>query len=40
MSYQIGIDLGDATVRKFNEISERVGVNVLIHGDRVWDRKI
>ena len=34
LALRAGIDLGDATVRKFNEVSERVGVNVWLQKGR------
>lgn len=34
LAFRAGIDLGDATVKKFNEVSRRVGVNVWLQEDR------
>lgn len=33
LAYQLGIDLGRATVEKFNIVSERVGCNVRLHDE-------
>lgn len=33
LAYQLGIDLGQATMDKFNEVSERVGSNVYIDAE-------
>ena len=30
LAMRAGVDLGDATVAKFNEVSERVGCDVMI----------
>ena len=34
LALRAGIDLGDATVKKFNEVSERVGCNVFLRKGR------
>lgn len=31
-AFRLGVDLGEATVKKFNEVSDRVGANVKIGG--------
>ena len=36
LAFQLGIDLGDATKRKFNKVSERVGSSVFIGDDDDW----
>lgn len=36
LALQLDIDLGDATIAKFNEVSERVGSSIRLLGDR-WD---
>jgi len=36
LAYQTGVDLGRATVNKFNEVSERVGSRVYIGSDGDW----
>lgn len=33
LAYQIGIDLGEATTNKFNEVSDRVNCNIYIKKD-------
>lgn len=33
LAFQLGIDLGQATISKFNEVSKRVGSNVRIHSN-------
>ena len=33
LSMQLGIDLGNATIKKFNEVSHRVGANVFLDND-------
>lgn len=35
LAFRLGIDLGEAIVEKFNEVSKRVGSTVLIHWDGV-----
>ena len=37
LAYQLGIDLGAATERKFNEVSDRVGCGVKLRGCNVLD---
>lgn len=38
LAFQCGVDLGKATIEKFNEVSERVGSNVVIdHEDWHYD---
>lgn len=33
LAYQLGVDLGQATIAKWNEVSERVGANIRIDAD-------
>ena len=37
LAYQAGVDLGDATVSKWNEISERVGSTIRLTNDGWYD---
>lgn len=36
LAYQLGIDLGQATIDKFNEVSERVGSDVRLDNAGAW----
>lgn len=36
LAFRLGIDLGEATILKFNKISKRVGSNIYIGGDDDW----
>lgn len=36
LAFQLNIDLGDAVKEKFNEVSERVGSNIIIGDDDDW----
>ncbi|WP_440640257.1 MazG-like family protein [Bradyrhizobium sp. PUT101] len=36
LAYRAGVDLGEATLQKWNEVSERVGSTVRLYPDR-WD---
>lgn len=41
LAHRCGIDLGKATERKWNKVSERVGCNIRISGaDDDWHRKV
>ena len=33
LAYQVGVDLGKATINKFNKVSERVGCDIRIRAD-------
>lgn len=37
LAFQCGIDLGKATIRKWNEVSKRVGVPIRIADGHSWD---
>jgi NTP pyrophosphatase (non-canonical NTP hydrolase) len=36
LAFRAGVDLGQATLAKFNEVSSRVGAAVWLKGDSVW----
>lgn len=36
LAFRLGIDLGEATKRKFNQVSERVGSSIYIGDDDDW----
>jgi NTP pyrophosphatase (non-canonical NTP hydrolase) len=36
MAHKLGIDLGMATIRKFNEVSDRIGSLIFIDKDGEW----
>ena len=41
LAFRVGIDLGDATIKKFNEVSKRVGSNIVIKEDGTdWEYDI
>lgn len=39
LSFRLGINLGQAVIEKFNEVSERVGSTVYIGDDGDWHHK-
>lgn len=39
LAYQLGVDLGEAVKEKFNEVSERIGCNIVIGDDDDWHYK-
>lgn len=39
LAFQLGIDLGNAVISKFNRISKRVGSNVYIKDGHSWGRR-
>lgn len=39
LAFQLGVDLGQATKEKFNEVSERVGSDIYIGDDDDWHIK-
>lgn len=36
LAFRAGVDLGEATIAKFNEVSGRVGSDVRLGADRAW----
>lgn len=39
LAMQLGVNLGEATKDKFNEVSERIGCNIIIGDDDDWHYK-